>query len=976
MTHSLLGITLGLMTFAVVNGQQPVVELLADINQSPGVDPGSDPGPPVVVGSDVYFTAPSTASGDGIWVSRSSGAPTLVTSLIQSQFPIRRNLYGALGKVFYFFDQRGLHVLDPATGLSTRLGTGLAHDDYKIVGVGNQVMCFCYSGGSGWGVWRSDGTPSGTRLLPVLPGVAMVPMALVPVGNEMFVLSQSSGGFQQLFTRTDGTAGGTITFLAVPTSQLEVIEDRYAAAGNVMLFAGRDGSQVTELWRTDGTSAGTLKVPSALSIIDPDGFVPIGNEVVFSAVDANTSRVGVYVSDGTGPGTRRVSNASQDVRGAQFVECGGEIYFLNVATAGSPGLFATDGVGTRLVLGYSVPAGRVLPDPHLVVAGSSLLFSRLGTGANAGLELWRSDGTTAGTVHAADLPGTTTAPGIREMVGVGSSVYLSYDDGQIGSEPWASDGTNSGTGSLANLLLPSTNAGSDPRSYVDVGALAWFSADDGAGRDLWSTDATSAGTQKRAGLAAANSTPDPVAEVGNKLVFSAGSNPSARQLFSTDGTVAGTQTLAGGQPIEPEWTFEDGALLVFTTTSAGIDLWRMDTLGEQRLGTFAGASAPSRPIPLGNDVLFGADSAVSGRELWSLRLGGPVVDLVSGSTGSGAGDDFLLRFKDRVYFDADDGIVGRELWSTDGTASGTQLEADMMPGPQSSNPKWPVDITTLLSFVATTGSGEELWFTDGTPTGLWEVDINPGPGSSGLSELVATERTVFAVPRVGGAFLFAYSSHLGLTTVYPNNPGVVAMAQVTQNLTMLATSLGREVSVTDGTQGGTINLGSFGPYFERSADIAGAHAGPSGKLLFAANTGSIGLEPFVVAARPSAITRGFGCSNRGIARLISDPPRRNASMRIELARATPGDAGLVLIGSPGRQVFGLGCVVSLSLAAPSIWLPVSVGVDGTASASLAIPDANFAGVVLSMQAVLGPGGIAGGGPALGYDLTNAVQLVF
>src|SRR5262249_56461077 len=92
-----------------------------------------------------------------------------------------------------------------------------------------------------------------------------------------------------------------------------------------------------------------------------------------------------------------------------------------------------------------------------------------------------------------------------------------------------------------------------------------------------------------------------------------------------------------------------------------------------------------------------------------------------------------------LYFSADDGEHGRELWVSDGTTDGTQLVADIRPGPLGSDPR---NITagygTYALFSADDGEhGRELWVTPwvfgGGPHMI--ADINPGPAGSNPEQL-------------------------------------------------------------------------------------------------------------------------------------------------------------------------------------------------------------------------------------------------
>ncbi len=136
---------------------------------------------------------------------------------------------------------------------------------------------------------------------------------------------------------------------------------------------------------------------------------------------------------------------------------------------------------------------------------------------------------------------------------------------------------------------------------------------------------------------------------------------------------------------------------------------------------------------LNNNLYFKAADGLTGDELWKSdgTAAGTVLvkDLVPGSTGC-----FPQRptaHNGKVYFTADDRVLGTELYVSDGTAVGTRLVRDINPGGFSANPTHMQGMGTNLYFKATTpGSGRELWKTDGTAGGTALVkDLLPGTGN-------------------------------------------------------------------------------------------------------------------------------------------------------------------------------------------------------------------------------------------------------
>ena len=86
---------------------------------------------------------------------------------------------------------------------------------------------------------------------------------------------------------------------------------------------------------------------------------------------------------------------------------------------------------------------------------------------------------------------TTTSRPI--LTAVGDVLLFHMEDDIHGDELWRSDGTAAGT-RLVEDIAPD-GAGSNPTNLVDVGGILFFIADDGThGDELWKSDGTDAGT--------------------------------------------------------------------------------------------------------------------------------------------------------------------------------------------------------------------------------------------------------------------------------------------------------------------------------------------------------------------------------------------------------------------------------------------------------------------------------------------------
>ena len=123
--------------------------------------------------------------------------------------------------------------------------------------------------------------------------------------------------------------------------------------------------------------------------------------------------------------------------------------------------------------------------------GDTLFF----TATTATGEMWKSDGTRAGTVLVKDIDRGRLRYGPDDLTAVGDTLFFTADDGIHGEELWKSDGTRAGTVLVKDIRpgdYASTASGLD---LTAVGDTLFFTADDGThGSELWKSDGTRAGT--------------------------------------------------------------------------------------------------------------------------------------------------------------------------------------------------------------------------------------------------------------------------------------------------------------------------------------------------------------------------------------------------------------------------------------------------------------------------------------------------
>jgi RNA polymerase sigma factor (sigma-70 family) len=371
-----------------------------------------------------------------------------------------------------------------------------------------------FSGGSVHGaeLWKSTPTPSGpvtVQVKRINQGGYSNPTHLTNVNGTLFFTADDGVHGRELW-RSDGTAAGTVMVKDINPGRGGSFPAAFfnlVVVGRTLFFVANDGKHGDELWKSDGTEAGT---------------------VVVKHLAAGYS---VWTS---------MPRAMANVNGTLFF----------VANDGKHGieLWKSDGTEAGTVLVKDIhPGGNSSPTFLTNVNGT--LFFVADDGVH-GRELWKSDGTEAGTILVKDIrPGPDGAfpvPHIGHLTAVGKTLFFAADDGKHGRQLWKSDGTAAGT-----LLVKDISRGrkKGPRLALDsepmtaVNGTLYFAADDGAhGRQLWRSDGTEAGTRMLKLIASGGKDANPhcLTDVNGTLFFTAGDGTHCLKLWMSDGTEKGT----------------------------------------------------------------------------------------------------------------------------------------------------------------------------------------------------------------------------------------------------------------------------------------------------------------------------------------------------------------------------------------------------------------------------------------------------
>ncbi len=483
------------------------------------------------------------------------------------------------------------------------------------------------------------------------------PYQRAQIGDEIFFVGDDGQHGKELWV-TDGTAVGTYMIADIWPGSGSGLSGftRMMVMGDALYFSANDSLHGQELWKYEIGSGG----PQLLADMIP------GVEGSFPDLTENISAI-VYKDRLYFEGSDKAKAEDREI----WYTAGDSVVLLKDIYPGKTGNYWQN----------SFPGNYLVYKDHLYFSARS---------ANRGREIWRTDGNPDSTLLFADIwPGKNDGGWNSPTIFQGEMYFVSRwglpGSTQLpGYEIWKSDGTEAGTQLLKNIY-PTGNAVHKDGRMVAFNQHLYFVANDSLhGFELWKTDGTEAGTQllkdihpwgesSNAGWGSSSAANQLEARVLNgKLYFMAFDpmDPSIKKLWETDGTEAGTQSsqVSWFRPMDLlEMTEFDGKFFGSGNDRVlGQELWWSNGTDPAQLvqDLYPGStgSVPSSLFALHGRLVFTAFHPLYGNELMS-------IDPATVSVEEELAFSFQLYpnpATDRFYIKSEKRLAGAALYSLSG----------------------------------------------------------------------------------------------------------------------------------------------------------------------------------------------------------------------------------------------------------------------------------------------------------------------
>jgi len=688
----------------------------------------------------------------------------------------------------------------------------------SFVKVNNKIYFLGRENFSGYQIWETNGTPAGTVKAKDINSNYFID-ELVVVGNKIFFYQNKelwsfdtvsnnllqlktfeySGNVKlysfnnQLFLaandgisgkevwKSDGTVAGTTLLKDIALNSGSSISNDFKilTLNNGKFYFIANTSTGYQLYESDGTTAGTISVKPIQGIGELNG-ASAGNYFVFSGFDPAGGGIEPWISDGTAAGTKILKDIlpgnTSSMGNSKFFKINNKIYFDTNSNGISPSfgnyIWETDGTEVGTVL-FNTPTNNILygkssDEQHLIL-----------TKPNELNRFWVANGNSTQTFEITGIG----MPSDNSFIDLNSKIYLAGSTAKNGMELFSLDPV------LQEATLASDISrfeSSSPHSYELLNNnLIFIAADKEFGNQIYKRDKATQQLNRLTSMSSGSSTgiftdfSDTFFKVGNYLYTKNNSTNLRSILYRTDGSTANSIAIP-----TPDITTDNTSL-------------------------YANLSD--------NTLLFSAYNNIIGTELWKIdnTSNTPVLvkDISTNNMGSLYNTDTkTVVINGYAYFVAKDDNGKAAIWKSDGTANNT-LKAIQFIHADGSDGEVKVlgTINNKLLFTKrkenSNLSQSELWISDGDQASAVLLKSHTSPITGNIkNETEIFNNKLYYIAYGSPSGLYATDGTVsGTTLVAYNQLSLNAKFKKCGNKLFFTNNSNSQLWVTDGTGSGTFN---------------------------------------------------------------------------------------------------------------------------------------------------------------------------
>lgn len=619
---------------------------------------------------------------------------------------------------------------------------------------------------------------------------------------------------------------------------------------DVLYFIATDGNSDGEIWKTDGTKEGTVKVTKTLNS-NITKLTLVGDKFYFLIKEEYSLQV--WISDGSETGTKIVKENLAEWNSPTFQGKYKNLFMFTFQPYGTNNskVWCSDGTSagtfpiTDEIDGNGAgPGGTSALTQYIEFNNEFYFVSRN--------YLHKTDGTYENTKTVATL--TSQLISFADAIEVNGKLYFSFFEADFNRLfIWESDGTEAGTKKIYDeasdrYFIPSNLLGKD-NNLIFCG----FNDNGGTSLNKLSLTDYSVTFIKELQDSAENpfiflphSDAGRIQPISNNRIFC--SLPIS--YSGSKGWISGytESTTKNFEAINNVFNVIDYNGLIYFSRyydETGSELWKSDgsesnTVIVDNINKSKYGLNNSYLVQLNSNLIFTANDGETGDEIYIYNGNTQMLkDIRIGPNGSYC--RYLTAFNGEIYFASNDSIHGFELWKTDGTEVGTKIVQDIVEGTTSSYPSYFTIYKGYLYFSIYKDGFYNLCRTDGI-----NIDFIKNLGVNDYNSTISIDNMLSS-----GDYLYFVTGENDLWESNGTEAGTIKLKDFSScnkltdvNGKMFFTAsetfdLEEELWITDGTESGTKIVKNIGPEYFSSADDL-IHF--NGELFFTAYSAESGRE--------------------------------------------------------------------------------------------------------------------------------------